>query len=34
MAECSDNRLVSIVFQGLGGPQGPIGPPGEKVSIK
>ena len=27
-----NNRPISIVFQGLIGPQGPIGPPGEKVS--
>lgn len=26
------NAFISIVFQGLIGPQGPIGPPGEKVS--
>lgn len=32
LADCSNNRPISIVFQGLVGPQGPIGPPGEKVS--
>lgn len=32
LADFSNNRLISIVLQGLVGPQGPIGPPGEKVS--
>lgn len=32
MACCRNNTFISIVFQGLIGPQGPIGPPGEKVS--
>lgn len=32
LADCSNKRPISTVFQGLVGPQGPIGPPGEKVS--
>lgn len=34
LADCSNNRPIAIVFQGLVGPQGPIGPPGEKVSTQ